>query len=63
MADEALVYTAAEVAKLMGVARTTVYDAIRDGRIPVVTAFGDRVLIPKKAIHEMMEVRAKRDLE
>jgi excisionase family DNA binding protein len=45
--------TAAEAAKILGVAATTIYAAVKRGELPCVK-LGDRVLIPKAALQRML---------
>jgi excisionase family DNA binding protein len=47
-------FSAGEVAKLLGVSKNTVYDAVRTGRIPSIR-FGKRIIIPRVALVKKLE--------
>jgi excisionase family DNA binding protein len=51
--NERVVYTPREVAKLLGVDRTTVYRRMREGSIPVVQMGTGRKYISKKRFEEL----------
>lgn len=52
--DETLVFTPAEVCKLLKISRNTCYAEIHRGNIPHVS-FGRRLLIPKAALLQKLE--------
>ena len=54
MESEKLTYDVREVAELLGISRAKVYEAVRTGKLPAIF-FGLRILIPKKAFHEMLD--------
>lgn len=47
------VYTIEETAELLGVGRSTAYDAARRGELPVVR-LGRRILVPREALHQLL---------
>lgn len=57
MEQEALSVT--QVAKMLGISRTFAYAAVNDGTIPSFR-LGKRVLVPKAALDEMLQVGSKR---
>lgn len=50
---ERATYTIEEVASILGVGRSTAYDAARRGEIPTVR-LGRRLLVPKAKLDEML---------
>jgi excisionase family DNA binding protein len=46
-----------EAAKVLGIGRSLAYRLVRDGQIPHIR-LGDRVLIPRDAIEEMLKGRS-----
>lgn len=52
---ECLTYTVPQAAKVIGTSETTVRRLINEGRLPLVPHVGDRVLIPRKALHQYIE--------
>jgi excisionase family DNA binding protein len=50
---EPLVYTIEQVAQMLGVGRSTAYDAVRRGELPVVR-LGSRLLVPKARLDQML---------
>jgi excisionase family DNA binding protein len=55
--EEPLVYSVPEVANLLGISRAFAYELVGRGEIPVMR-LGRRCLIPKSALHELLEIRA-----
>ena len=53
MAGERLAYTVEEVAELLGIGRSSAYQAVHSGDIPSLR-IGRRFLIPKQALDEML---------
>ena len=51
---KSLAFSASEVAKLLGVSKNTVYEAIHTGQIPSIR-WGKRILIPRVALMKMLE--------
>jgi excisionase family DNA binding protein len=51
--DDRLALSVTEVAKMLGLGRTSVYEAVRSKEIPSVR-IGTRILIPKAAVEEML---------
>lgn len=49
-----LTYSVAEVADLLGVSRSTAYELVAQGAIPVVPLKGRRKLVPRWAIDELL---------
>ncbi len=52
--DESLVYTVAEVQRLLGISRGTVYDYLHAGVIPNFK-LGRRFIIPRASFHRWLE--------
>ena len=48
-----LPYSVDEVARILGVARGTAYEAIRRGEIPSIR-IGKRILVPRAKLHAML---------
>jgi excisionase family DNA binding protein len=51
---EPLVYTIEQVAEMLGVGRSTAYDAVRRGELPVVR-LGRRLLVPKAQLKDLLD--------
>ena len=51
--DESLTLSVMETAKMLGLSRNSVYEAIRTGQIPSVR-FGKRVFVPRVALNRMI---------
>jgi excisionase family DNA binding protein len=51
-------YTVDEVARILGISRTTAYESVRRGEIPA-RRFGRRVVIPTRVIDELLDVAAE----
>jgi excisionase family DNA binding protein len=47
-------YTVTEMAKLLGIGRTSAYEAVRTGQIPTLK-IGKRVLVPRAALERLLE--------
>lgn len=60
MSAEKLVYSVEEAAALLGISRAGAYDACARGEIPCIR-IGRRVLIPKSALHQLVEKAASDD--
>lgn len=56
--EERLAYRAPEVARLLGVSRSIVYDWIKAGTIPSVTV-GSTVLVPRVSLEEWLARRTR----
>lgn len=54
MEQKSLAFSASEVAKLLGMSKNVVYEAIHTGQIPS-TRWGKRILIPRVALMNMLE--------
>ena len=52
--SSAAVYTIEEVARLLGIGRSSAYAAARRGEIPTVP-IGRRLLVPKVALHKLLD--------
>jgi excisionase family DNA binding protein len=52
--NETLTLSVSEVAKALGTSNNTVYEAVRQGQIPVVR-WGRRIFIPKIALAKMLD--------
>lgn len=48
-----LTYSVPEVADLLGISRTSAYEAVRRGEIPALT-FGRRILVTRAAIEDLL---------
>ena len=53
--NECAVYTIEEVAQMLGVGRSTAYDAARRGELPVVR-LGRRLLVPRARLNEFLGI-------
>jgi len=51
---KSLAFSASEVAKLLGISKNIVYEAIYTGQIPSIR-WGKRILIPRVALMKMLE--------
>lgn len=49
-------YTVVEMAQILGIGRSTAYEAVRSGRIPTIR-LGRRFLVPKLAIESILAAR------
>lgn len=49
-----LTYDVPTAAKLLGVSRSTAYEAVRRGQIPAIR-IGTRLLIPQTALHSLLD--------
>lgn len=53
-AGERLTFSAIECARILGVSRATVYEAIHNGTIPSLR-IGGRLLVPRSALTRMLD--------
>lgn len=53
MSDERLVLSIKECQEKLGLSRSLVYELARTGKLPVIKC-GRRILVPKKALEEML---------
>ncbi len=51
---ERLTYDVAKAAEVLGISRNLAYEMVKNGKLPVVK-FGKRILVPKKAIENLLE--------
>jgi len=51
-------YTVDEVARILGISRTTAYESVRRGEIPA-RRFGRRVVVPARVIDELLDTPAE----
>ncbi len=51
-------YTIDEVARILGISRTTAYESVRRGEIPA-RRFGRRVVVPTRVIDELLDQPAQ----
>jgi excisionase family DNA binding protein len=54
MQPERLTLTVEEAGELLGISRALAYEMARTGRLPTLR-FGKRIVVPKKAIENMLE--------
>jgi excisionase family DNA binding protein len=54
MDSERLTLTVEEAGKMLGISRALAYEMARTSKLPVLR-FGKRILIPRKAIENMLE--------
>ena len=59
---ESVVLSVPEVARLLGCARATIYQAIREGQVPSIRV-GRRILVPRAALQRMLEAAGERQEE
>ena len=52
MRNKAVTYTITETAQILGISRSTAYEAVRSGQIPSLT-FGRRIVVPISALEEL----------
>lgn len=52
--------TVAEAAALLGISRSSAYEAVRSGQIPALT-FGKRVVVPVAALEAMIGTRIEQN--
>ena len=57
MAEEKLTFTVEEAGKLLGISRALAYEMARTGKLPTLR-FGKRLVVPKKAVQNMLELAA-----
>jgi excisionase family DNA binding protein len=57
---EALVYRVEEAAELLGIGRSSCFEAVKRGEIPSVR-LGRRILIPKHRLHELLNADTPAD--
>ena len=51
---ERLTFTVEEAGELLGISRALAYEMARTGRLPTLR-FGKRIVVPKKAIENMLD--------
>ena len=56
--DESLVYSVPQAGRLLNLSRVTSYEMVKQGKIPVLR-FGKRMVVPKKAIEDMLNSAGK----
>ena len=56
--DESLVYSVPQAGRLLNLSRVTSYEMVKQGKIPVLR-FGKRMVVPKKAIEDMLNAAGK----
>lgn len=54
MQQERLTLTVEQAGELLGISRALAYEMARTGRLPTLR-FGKRIVVPKKAIENMLE--------
>ncbi|MFA5064943.1 MAG: helix-turn-helix domain-containing protein [Dehalococcoidia bacterium] len=54
--NEKLVYSVQELCDVLGCSLSTVYEALREGKIPSLRPFGRKYLIPCASIHAMLTI-------
>ena len=54
METEKLTFNVDEAGKALGISRSLAYEMVRTGKLPVIR-FGKRMLIPRKAVQNMLE--------
>jgi len=54
MTTEKLTFTIEEAGKLLGISRALAYEMARIGKLPTLR-FGKRLVVPKKAVQDMLE--------
>ena len=52
--DNRKTYTVTETAALLGIGRSSAYEAVRSGKIPTLK-IGKRVLVPRAALERLLE--------
>ena len=53
-------YTVSEAAKVLGIGRLTIYQAIREGKMPALRiGRKPRIVVPREALRRMLEEVAK----
>lgn len=52
MGNKAVTLTVAEAAEILGISRSSAYEAVRVGQIPALT-FGKRIVVPISALEEL----------
>ena len=61
MTTERLTFTAEEAGELLGISRALAYEMARRGKLPTLR-FGRRLVVPKKAIENMLGSAEKNNL-
>ena len=51
-------YTVTEAARILGISRTTAYEAVRRGEIPSIT-IGTRIFVTRRALRRLLEPAEK----
>lgn len=57
MTTEKLTFTVEEAGKLLGISRALAYQMVHTGKLPTLR-FGKRLVVPKKAVQDMLEKAA-----
>ena len=60
MADK-LVYSVEEAGRLLGISRASAFNFANEGTIPAIRIGKRRMVVPKKALHELLESAGKPD--
>lgn len=61
MGDERIALRPAEAARLVGIGRNAIYALVKSGELPATCLDGRRVLIPRRALEELIASRARRE--
>ena len=62
MTTEKLTFTVEEAGQLLGISRALAYEMARIGKLPTLR-FGKRLVVPRKAIENMLESSAAKAAE
>jgi excisionase family DNA binding protein len=62
MTTEKLTFTVEEAGKLLGISRALAYQMVHTGHLPTLR-FGKRIVVPRKAIENMLESSAAKAAE
>jgi excisionase family DNA binding protein len=62
MTTEKLTLTVEEAGKLLGISRALAYQMVHTGKLPTLR-FGKRLVVPKKAVENMLESTAAKATE
>jgi len=62
MVTEKLTLTVEEAGELLGISRALAYEMARTGKLPTLR-FGKRIVVPKKAVENMLEASAAKATE
>jgi len=58
---ERLVLTVEETGEVLGISRATAYTLVRDGRLPAIRISDRRIIIPRKAIDDLLASAVKKE--